>query len=74
MRTTLSIESDVAEAVERFRDRCNLSLKEAINQLLRAGLETVEKRASARPFEGRVFQSELMPGIDPNRMNQLNDH
>ncbi len=73
MRTTLSIEDDLAPAIEQVRQRRNLSLKECIDLLLRAGLESVEKTSSERPYNGLVFQSTLRPGIDLNRLNQLND-
>lgn len=74
MRTTLSIDDDVAQSVENLRKRKNLSLRDAINQLLRAGLRTVEKSESSRPYKGPVFSmGDLKPGIDPNRMNQLAD-
>lgn len=73
MRTTLSIDDDLARSIENLRTRRNLSLREAINQLLRAGLQTVEKAPNARPYQGPVFASKLAPGIDPNRMNQLAD-
>ncbi|NOX98213.1 MAG: DUF2191 domain-containing protein [Verrucomicrobia bacterium] len=74
MRTTLTIDDDIAQSVENLRNRKNLSLRDAINQLLRAGLQAVEKRSSSRPYHGPVFSlGELKPGIDPNRMNQLAD-
>lgn len=51
-----------------------LSFREAVNQLLRAGLHSVETSQEARaPYNGPVFDSELLTGIDPNRMNQLAD-
>jgi hypothetical protein len=73
MRTTLSIDDDLAQSIENLRNRKNLSLREAINQLLRAGLEMTEKSPQHRPYEGPVFDTELRPGIDPMRMNQLAD-
>lgn len=73
MRTTLSIEDDLAQAIEQVRQRKNLSLKQCIDLLLRAGLQSVEKTNSERPYQGPVFQSTLRPGIDLNRLNQLND-
>ena len=73
MRTTLSIDDDLAESVEKLRARENLSLREAIDQLLRAGLRSIADSPGARPFTGPVFDSGLQPGIDPHRMNQLAD-
>jgi hypothetical protein len=73
MRTTLSLDDDLAQSIENLRSREKLSLREAINELLRAGLQAVEKSPSSRPYCGPVFSSALKPGIDPNRMNQLAD-
>lgn len=73
MRTTLSIDDDLAQSIENLRNRKNLSLREAINQLLRVGLEKTEKAPQPRPYMGPVFETELRPGIDPMRMNQLAD-
>lgn len=46
MRTTLTIDPDVAAALERERDRTGASLKQTINDLLRAGLD---RERSAKP-------------------------
>ena len=73
VRTTLSIDDDIAQSVEDLRARKNLSLRQAIDQLLRAGLQAIKKAPGARPYTGPVFDSDLQPGIDPNRMNQLAD-
>lgn len=73
MRTTLSIDDDLAQSIENLRNRRNLSLREAVNQLLRAGIYAIETTPASRPYEGEVFDSALKPGIDPNRMNQLVD-
>tara|TARA_R110002096_G_scaffold397065_1_gene593006 strand:- start:1416 stop:1667 length:252 start_codon:yes stop_codon:yes gene_type:complete len=73
MRTTLSIEDDIAEGIEDLRARENLSLREVVNRLLREGLTSMHRETTVAPYEGRVFETALQPGIDPNRMNQLAD-
>ncbi|MCW3028906.1 MAG: hypothetical protein JWN81_2117 [Solirubrobacterales bacterium] len=51
MRTTLTIDDDVAAAIERRRRELNHSLKQEVNELLRAGLVHVEQeRPNARRF------------------------
>lgn len=47
MRTTLTIDDDVATALERLRRAEDKSLKEIVNEALRRGL----KAAPARPRE-----------------------
>ena len=49
MRTTLTIDDDVAAALERLRRSEDKSLKEVVNQTLRRGLE--QPNATARPRE-----------------------
>lgn len=73
MRTTLSVDDDLARSIENLRNRKNLSLRDVIDQLLRAGLQTLERKPVSSPYNGPVFDGELKAGIDPNRMNQLAD-
>ena len=69
----MSIDDDIARAIESLRQRKNLTLRQAINQLLRTGLRALEMKPASRPYQGPVFDSDLRPGIDPNRLNQLAD-
>jgi hypothetical protein len=48
MRTTLTIDPDVAHALERLRREKRWSLKQAVNDTLRKGLRPVRKSAAAR--------------------------
>jgi len=38
MRTTLSLDDDVAAAVQRLREERQIGLSDAVNELIRAGL------------------------------------
>jgi hypothetical protein len=54
MRTTLTIDDDVATALERLRRSEDKSLKEVVNQTLRRGLEQLNTPAKPRkPFKTR---------------------
>ncbi|MGH3822838.1 MAG: ribbon-helix-helix protein, CopG family [Pseudonocardiaceae bacterium] len=44
MRTTVSLDDDVAAAVRRMRAERNIGLSEAINELARAGLSVPSQR------------------------------
>ena len=46
MRTTLTLDDDVAAALERLRKTCNASLKDLINDALRRGLMDMSKRTA----------------------------
>jgi hypothetical protein len=55
MRTTLTIEDDVAASLERLRKARNGSLKDLINEALRRGIKDMSARAKPRePFRTRV--------------------
>lgn len=66
MRTTLTLDDDVAAAIEHRRQELDHSLKEEVNDLLRAGLAHVEKaRAKAPRFRVEpVDVGELLIPVD----------
>jgi hypothetical protein len=45
MRTTLTLDDDVAAAIERRRRELDHTLKQEVNELLRAGLAQAEREA-----------------------------
>jgi metal-responsive CopG/Arc/MetJ family transcriptional regulator len=53
MRTTITLDDDVAAALERLRKTRDASLKELINDALRRGL----KDMSARPKRSQSFRT-----------------
>ena len=53
MRTTITLDDDVAAALERLRKTRDLGLKQLINDALRRGL----KDMSARPKRGHSFRT-----------------
>jgi len=48
MRTTVSLDDDVAAAVEKLRRDRGLGLSDAINELIRAGLRVPRRRPAFR--------------------------
>jgi metal-responsive CopG/Arc/MetJ family transcriptional regulator len=48
MRTTLTLDDDVAKRIERLRKRRDLSLREVVNQALREGLPRLENAGRRR--------------------------
>jgi hypothetical protein len=52
MRTTLTLEDDVAAALKRVMRRKGRNLKETVNEALRRGLEELERPGEAlQPFK-----------------------
>jgi hypothetical protein len=50
MRTTLSLGDNVAAKLESWRAKQNLSFEEAVNCVLRCGLNELSRPASRKPF------------------------
>jgi Ribbon-helix-helix protein, copG family len=48
MRTTLSLDDDVAAAVQRLREERHIGLSDAVNALIRAGLAAPARRTTFR--------------------------
>jgi hypothetical protein len=49
MRTTLSLDDDVAASIERLREASGKSLKELVNEALRGGLKQMAAPRRKRP-------------------------
>ncbi len=54
MRTTLTLDDDVAATLDRVRERLRLSLKGAVNEALRRGLREMEEG----PREKQAYSTE----------------
>ena len=55
MRTTLTLDDDVAAALKRLRRARNASLKDIVNDALRRGLSDLNTRPKRRePFQTQV--------------------
>jgi hypothetical protein len=74
MRTTLTIDDDLAGILQKKAGQQGHSFKEVVNDTLRAGLTTggndVLKR---KPVKVIAKSLGLKPGYDPDKFNQLVD-
>ena len=73
MRTTLTLERDVAERLRQEMRRTGRGLKAIVNEALRLGLGGAGRPVRAARFTVKARDLGLRPGIDPDRMNQLVD-
>ncbi|HXO42595.1 MAG TPA: DUF2191 domain-containing protein [Thermoanaerobaculia bacterium] len=73
MRTTLTLDTDVADRLQLVVRRSGKSLKGAVNEALRLGLGLTEKPVEPSRFRIRAFVDGLQPAIDPEKMNRLAD-
>ena len=73
MRTTLTIDDDLAAIMEREGKRKGLTFKELINSTLRRGLEREGVGEVKRKVMTRPHSFGFKGGIDPDKLNQLAD-
>jgi hypothetical protein len=71
MRTTLTLDDDVALLVEEEVHRTRSSMKEVVNAAIRAGL--APKSARREPYRVPVHHATLAPGLDLAGFNRLAD-
>lgn len=73
MRTTLTLDDDVAAKLKEIARRRKMPFKQAVNTVLRRGLVAPDVRARRPRFRIEAFDSLFRAGIDPLRLNQLSD-
>jgi hypothetical protein len=73
MRTTLTLDDDLAGLLKRRARALGVSFKEAVNRAIRAGLgETAKVQRDAAP-KTIPHSFGFKPGIDLDKLNQLAD-
>jgi hypothetical protein len=68
MRTTLTIDDDVAIALERLRKKRDIGLKELVNDILRRGLKDMKTPSKPRP----VFRTTSV-SLGPSRLPDIDN-
>jgi hypothetical protein len=71
MRTTLTLDPDVAAKVRKGAARLGKPLKEVVNMALRAGLDAVLKPPAAKPYRTRGRQLGLGRGLSYDNVSEL---
>jgi hypothetical protein len=71
MRTTLTLDDDVARLVEERVHQTRTSVKQVVNDAIRAALAPRPVRSA--PYRVRVHHAELAPGLDLAGFNKLAD-
>lgn len=72
MRTTLTLDEDIADSLKQRTRLLGLPFKQVVNDALRQGLSP--SPAKSRPvFRVAPLPGGFQPGVDPLRLNQLND-
>ena len=70
MRTTLTLEDDVALRLERLASRARISWKEAVNRTLRAGLDAAPPEPGRQPYRTVAVRTGA-PRVDLTRAGEL---
>ncbi len=73
MRTTVTIDPDVEQILRQAMQDTGQGFKTVLNQAIRRGLAHTVVDRKEPPFVVEARPMGLMPGIDPTRLNQLND-
>jgi hypothetical protein len=71
-RTTLTLDPDVQRMVEEAVRRERASFKDVVNGAIRRGLGGSPRKRADR-YVVVAHETELQPGFDPARLNQLVD-
>jgi plasmid stability protein len=73
MRTTLTLDDDLAEKLKSLAARRKTSFKEVVNEVLRRGITAQERTVLPKRFRVVPFRSAFRAGVDPLKLNQLSD-
>ncbi len=71
MRTTLTLDADVAAKARRGAARLGKPFKTVINSALRIGLDEVLKPPVARPYRTKSLPLGLKPGFSYDNIGEL---
>jgi hypothetical protein len=72
MRTTLTLEPDIADRLRAEATLGKRSFKQIVNGALRRGLG-MEEAVTMTPFRVIPHSTAFHPGVDPGKLNQLVD-
>ncbi len=73
MRTTLTLDPDVAARLKELAHQQRTSFKAVVNGVLRRGLSAQDAARPPEPFTVEPHASGLRTGVDAQRLNQLAD-
>jgi len=72
MRTTLTIDPDVAERLRQEMKTSKFPFKRVVNEKLRIGLG-IEPKIKTKPYKVQPFDSDYLADLEQCSMNQLAD-
>ena len=69
----MTLDDDVALFLKEQSRLLNKPFKQVVNEVMRRGMSADSNQTSRVPFKVVPNHSGLVPGVDPQRLNQLND-
>ena len=73
MRTTLSIDDEIDDALRGRARLLDISFKQVVNDALRRGMVPEIENVPLREYRVVPHHSGFNPGVDPLKLNQTND-
>ena len=73
MRTTLTLDHDVAQKARKFAGKTGAAFKDVINRALRIGLQTLEQKQPPTPFRTEPLPMGLRPGVSLDNIADVLD-
>ena len=73
MRTTLTLDDDIADSLKEKARLLSKPFKQVVNEALRRGMSPAIGERPRPEYRITPNRSGLTPGIDPLKLNQLND-
>ena len=73
MRTTLTLDPEVARLIEDAAAEQRKPIKQVVNDALRRGLLPREQSRASKRYRVRPHRTSLVPGIDAESFNKLTD-
>ena len=72
MRTTITLDHDVAQRAKAARAKSGKSFKQVINEALRAGFERLDEAPKkGKPFKVKSAKMGLRPGLSYDNIGEL---
>jgi predicted transcriptional regulator len=71
MRTTLTLEEDVAERTRQIAHRLHKPFKTVVNEALRKGLDEVDNSRKPRPYRTKAHDMGLREGLSLDNIHDL---
>lgn len=71
MRTTLTVDDDLAAKLKAEMRRSGKSMKEVVNDFLRRGLNARQQLRSPEPFKVRARKMKLREGLSYENVGEL---